>query len=161
MSQPSFNRVPCTRKMEVRTGNYDSQSQEEEAPRNTPAYVYSFPKYTDPLFRQMDARSMINGSTTCSLEILKGDTEHQGKKTSVAQTMIHLDKSRFQPSQFSGIVTESADEINQDNMHHTFRRGVNTYHSELNEETCSWEELEQAGVIFDAKYHPSHSTYAT
>ena len=36
-------------------------------------------------------------------------------------------------------------------LDHTFRRGVSTYQSELNEHTCSWEDLEKSGVVFDAK----------
>ena len=150
MNLSTHNEIPCTSKVEINQAKYIVELP-SASKSDAPAHIITFPKYTDPLFRQIDARSMINASTTCSLETLKGDVQHEGRKSSIAQSMIHHIKTPLQNK-----ISSTSDQSEIANipykMHHTFRRGDQSYNSELNEHTCSWEDLEGAGVIFDAKY---------
>ena len=146
MDKASISSVPCASHVDIHVTHIPHT---DAADKELPTYVFGTPTYTDPLFRQMDFRSMVNGSTTCSLQELRASSAQQSRKEYLAASMVFTKKARL--AHHEEFANETGGHLVFGEFEYTFRRGKQSYHSELNEHACSWEDLEKSGVIFDAK----------
>jgi hypothetical protein len=157
-SQVTLNAIPFTQHVDgygvpakqPKTAPPPTSTEVDPTPKADPNFIYTTPPFIDPVFRRMDARSMVNTNNSCSLETLRNSTTQEAPMESVASLMAVERKSRLRHTE-----DERGDEFTtpfaEREIHHTFRRGDTTYQSELNEHKCSWEDLEKAGVVFDAQ----------
>jgi hypothetical protein len=157
----TLNDIPCTQHVDgygapskqPKTAPPHLSSDMEPTPKADPPFIYSTPTFIDPVFRRMDTRAMVNADHTCTLETLRTSTDREAPKESVAESMLTERKTRMRHAEgdeaYQG--AEFTTPFAERELDHTFRRGDSTYQSELNEHTCSWEDLERAGVVFDAR----------